>query len=220
MTRTTGAKPAVTFEAAILGILGGTMTADQAYDELTADPAEDMPADPIAEFAAKANAEAAERGGYQGPVCPAPKCNAVAYAFKAGHQTGCVFGAIPQPVPAAEFPVTVAEAAAYIEASGTTPEPDTMDDPAAQAARDALMGQACGSCGAEADRDGAEVEHLGNCPDAAAAGVTAPAGAEKVFAENCTRCGFRFPRPQVRQTCQSERACQRRQHEAAVAVAG
>ena len=44
------------------------------------------------------------------------------------------------------------------------------------------------------------------------AGATeAPAKAEKTLVTECVRCGFRFSRPQARQTCQSDKACQRRQ---------
>jgi hypothetical protein len=179
------ATPAVTFEDAIFGILGGTMAAGEAYNQLTgAQDAQPEPApevDKIAEFAAQANAEAAERGGYQGTACPA--CHRVAFAFKGGHDVGCVFGSTPTPVPAGEFPVPVAIAAAYIEASGAT-APETPE-PAVEA-------------------DGHEGHrHTAEAP------ATATAEGETV--EDCVRCGFRFPRPQRRQTCQSERACQRRQ---------
>ena len=43
---------------------------------------------------------------------------------------------------------------------------------------------------------------------AKAAAEPAPAAAKVM---NCTECGFQFPRPQTRTTCQSQAACQKRQ---------
>jgi transposase-like protein len=45
----------------------------------------------------------------------------------------------------------------------------------------------------------------------AAEATPEPAKAEKVLVTECVRCGFHFSRPQARQTCQSDKACQRRQ---------
>lgn len=101
----------------------------------------------------------AAKAGYEGAVCP--ECDAIAYAYKGGHFTDCRYhklnaaaaGHVAGPAPAAEG----------------APEPDTEDDPQAQAERDALMSQACGTCGVEVDYDGGPVEHLDDCPDAPAA---------------------------------------------------
>jgi hypothetical protein len=51
-----------------------------------------------------------------------------------------------------------------ISGEGLDTPADTLDDPAAQAARDALMPYACGLCGAEAAYAGAEPDHFGWCP--------------------------------------------------------
>jgi hypothetical protein len=55
----------------------------------------------------------------------------------------------------------------YIGAAGRITDPDsadTADDPAAQAARDALMPFACGACGTEVMAPGAEPGHFRWCP--------------------------------------------------------
>ncbi len=46
----------------------------------------------------------------------------------------------------------------------TEPEPDTAENPAAQAARDALMPRACGECGTEVMLAGDEPDHFPWCP--------------------------------------------------------
>jgi hypothetical protein len=47
----------------------------------------------------------------------------------------------------------------------------------------------------------------------------APAKPEKEYVTECVDCGFKFSRPQARKTCQSAKACKRRQDEKAAAAA-
>lgn len=111
--------------------------------------------------------EVAEAEGYEGPTCPT--CNAVAYAFKGGHFTGCEYHKDP-----AQRGTRQAEPATAESQPAQTAEP-AQDEPAK------------------------------------------PAQAEKAYVAECERCGWHFSRPQARTTCQSERACQRRQDEKASA---
>lgn len=143
--------------------------------------------DAIDEYVAQVNAEAAaaEAAGldtYQGPVCP--KCDAVAFAFKGGHQVGCDYG-------------TVASAAAHVEAS----DQDVPD-------------------GGSQERIAELAEHAhDDHASEAEAEAPAPAESESEKVRYCVKCGFDFKRPQKRQTCQSDKACQRRQAEKTAAAA-
>jgi hypothetical protein len=63
--------------------------------------------------------------------------------------------------------------------------------------------------------DHGDHDHGGDAP-AAEAGDEKPA---KDYATECVDCGFKFSRPQARKTCQSAKACQKRQDARAAAAA-
>jgi hypothetical protein len=103
-TRAANAAKEQRFASTLLGVMSGAVTVDEAYSELTGEPVEQAPVTEVAEnvvvvrpgsisgFVAQATAAATEaavaaKAGYEGAVCP--ECDAIAYAYKGGHFTGC-----------------------------------------------------------------------------------------------------------------------------------
>ena len=105
----------------------------------------------------------------------------------------------------------VAEEDAKVRAAGSVPNPNKD-----HAVEIKLAAQRRGAETAPAVED----EHDGHGHEAEAEAETAkPEKAERVTVTECVKCGFKFSRPQVRTTCQSAKACQRRQDEAKAAAA-
>jgi hypothetical protein len=109
------------------------------------------------------------------------------------------------------------EAAASDAAQGedatATVEPEGEQAPGAPEAAAAEYAPAAAPA-AEAGDHG-DHDHGGDAP-AAEAGDEKPA---KDYATECVDCGFKFSRPQARKTCQSAKACQKRQDARAAAAA-
>lgn len=77
--------------------------------------------------------------------------------------TGPEFANVTEPVAVVIRPDGSADVYGYVAVIDQRPE-DTDSDPAAQAERDRLMPQSCGECGGEVSEDGAEPDHLDDCP--------------------------------------------------------
>jgi hypothetical protein len=102
---------------------------------------------------------------------------------------------------ATQAEATEQDAASQAEAAGVATEPEAETEAADAQGRDGH-------------------EHAAEAGDPQAPGAeAAPAKPEKEYVTECVDCGFKFSRPQARKTCQSAKACKRRQDEKAAAAA-
>jgi hypothetical protein len=96
-----------------------------------------------------------------------------------------------------------------------TVEPEGEQAPGAPEATEAGDVPAAAPAAEAGDHDHGDRDHEGDAP-AAEAGDEKPA---KDYVTECVDCGFKFSRPQARRTCQSAKACQKRQDARAAAAA-